>query len=125
MGCNTRDHKITSERFAMSEVLITQPDQGSTIDAKQGDVIVIRLEETPGTAYQWEIGVIDSSIVELLDSNYSPPQKASMGSSGTRAFRFRVKSSGRGSIQLRSRRLWEPVESAIKSFEVNIRVEPR
>lgn len=106
----------------MSEILITQPDRGSTVEANQGDVIVVHLEENLTTGYGWEIGVIDSSIIELLDSDYSETPGISMGRGGTRTFRFRAKSSGRGPIQLRLRRSWEPVDSAIEHFEVNIRV---
>ncbi len=127
IGCNTRDNKITLERFGMSEIIITQLDQGSTVRAKQDDVIVIRLEENLTTGYTWEIEVIDSSIIELLDSDYSstptPTREKIIGRGGTRTFRFRVKSSGQGQIQLGLRRSWESVNSAIESFEVNIRVK--
>jgi inhibitor of cysteine peptidase len=106
----------------MSEILITPPDQGSTFEANQGDLIVIRLEENITTGYQWEVGVIDSSMVEPLDTDYLPTPRASIGSGGMRTFRFRAKSSGSERIQLRLRRSWEPVDAAIECFEVNIRV---
>ena len=109
----------------MSEILITQSDQGRTVAAKQGDVIVIRLDENLTTGYAWEIGMIESSMFELLDSDYSqtPTPGAIIGGGGTRTFRFRVKSSGSGQIQLGLRRSWESVDSAIEHFEANIRVQ--
>jgi predicted secreted protein len=94
MGCDTRENKLTPERFSMSEVLITKSDRGRTVEAKQGDVIVIQLEENIAAGYVWEIGRIESSIVELLESNYSPNSEISMGSGGMRILRLKAKSSG-------------------------------
>ncbi len=123
MSCNSRDNEILRESNGMSEILVTSPDLGRTFEVNRGDVIVIRLEENLATGYRWEIGVIDSTIVEFADSNSSEDSETSMGSGGTRTFRFRAMSSGIGQIQLRLRRSWEPVDAAIERFEVKIRVQ--
>ncbi len=108
----------------MSEILITPLDHGSTCVANQGDVILIRLEENITTGYQWDIAMIDSSMFELLDSDYSSSQgEGLLGSPGTRTFRFRAKSPGSERIQLRLRRSWEPIDAAVEHFEVNIQVK--
>ncbi len=108
----------------MSEILITLLDHGSTCVANQGDVILIRLEENITTGYQWNIGTIDSSMVELLDSDYTSNQgEGLLGSPGTRTFRFRAKSSGSVPIRLRLRRPWDPVDTAIEHFEVTVQVQ--
>lgn len=108
----------------MSEILITLLDHGSTCMANQGDVILIRLEENITTGYQWNIGTIDSSTVELLDSEYTSKQgEGLLGSPGTRTFRFRAKSSGSVPIRLRLRRSWDPVDTAIEHFEVTVQVQ--
>ena len=123
VSCNIRSNEITGERVGMSEIVIIPSDQGRTFEASRGELIVIRLEENPTTGYRWEVGKVDGQIVELLDSNYSPSSGAGIGGGGTRTFRFRAKSSGSGQIQLRLRRSWEPVESAIERFEVNVRIQ--
>jgi len=107
----------------MSEILITLPDQGHTVEVSKGDVIIIRLEENITTGYGWEIGMIDSSIIELLDSNYTPTPVTGVGGGGMRTFRFRAKSSGREHIQLRLRRSWDPADAAIERFEVTVQVQ--
>ncbi|MFH7029559.1 MAG: protease inhibitor I42 family protein [Heteroscytonema crispum UTEX LB 1556] len=104
----------------MSEILIEQSNQGRSVNVNQSDVIVIRLQENLTTGYQWEIGVIDSSVVEMLDSDYLPTSGTLIGGGGTRIFRFKAKSSGCGQIQLRLRRSWDPANSEIERFEVNI-----
>lgn len=125
VSSNIRSNEIlemVGEISGMSEIIITPSDQGRTFEANQGELIVIRLEENPTTGYQWEVGAVDSQIIEFLDSHYSTTPGTGIGGGGTRAFRFRAKLSGRGQIQLRLRRSWEPVDAAIECFEVNIRV---
>jgi len=123
VGCDISDNLISKERNDVSEILITSHDQGSTFAVNQGDVIVIRLEENLTTGYQWEVGMIDSSMVELLETDYSPSHVAGLGGGGTRTFRFRAKSPGSQQIQLRLRRSWDPVDVAIERFEVNVQVK--
>lgn len=109
----------------MSEILITRLDHGSTCLANQGDVILIRLEENITTGYQWDIGMVDDSMVELLDSEYysSSKKEGLLGSPGTRTFRFKTKSSGTAPIRLRLRRPWDPVDTAIEYFEVFLQIQ--
>ncbi len=107
----------------MSEIVIMPSDQGKIFEANQGELIVIRLEENPTTGYQWEVGAVDSQIIEILDSDYSPTSETGVGGGGTHTFHLRAKSPGRGKIQLRLRRSWEPVNEAIERFEVTILVQ--
>jgi inhibitor of cysteine peptidase len=123
VSCNIRSNEIVGEIAGMSEIVITPSDQGKIFEANQGELIVIRLEENPTTGYQWEMGAVDSQIIEILDSDYSPTSGTGVGGGGTHTFRFRAKSPGRGKIQLRLRRSWEPVDAAIERFEVNILVQ--
>ena len=106
----------------MSDILITQDKQGSTFKAKQGDVIVIDLEENLTTGYQWELGPVHGPVLELLDSTYSSEPGTLLGRGGMRTVRLKAKSSGRAPIQLRLRRPWDAADVAIAQFEVKVRV---
>ena len=46
----------------MSEIVVTQQDQGSIFEAHQDDVIVFRLEENLTTGYGWEVEPVDGSL---------------------------------------------------------------
>jgi inhibitor of cysteine peptidase len=106
----------------MAEIVITAQDQGGTLEADPGDVVVIRLEENMTTGYGWEVGAMDSSLVELLDSEYAEAPGIALGRGGTRTLRFRTRSSGSERIQLRLQRPWESEDAAVEHFEVTIRV---
>lgn len=107
----------------MAEVVITQTDQGNTIEVQQGDLIVIQIDENPTTGYRWELGAYGQQVVEFVDSDYQSPTSAGIGGGGTRSFRFRASTTGRSTIQLRLRRSWEPEDAFLETFDVNISVQ--
>jgi inhibitor of cysteine peptidase len=107
----------------MAEVVISQADQGNTVEVQQGDLIVIQIDENPTTGYRWELGSYGQQVVEFVDSDYQSPTGAGMGGGGTRSFRFRASTAGRSTIQLRLRRSWEPEDAFLETFDVNISVQ--
>lgn len=106
----------------MSEIVITQSDQGKTIDAQQGDVIVLSLEENIATGYGWEIESNKGTVLTLEQSNYNDDVGMEMGRGGTRALRFGASALGSQEICLQLRRPWDPPEKAIKQFSITIQV---
>lgn len=109
--------------YRMSEIEIFQGDRGKTFAARQGDLIVIRIEENPTTGYRWEICMVEQQVVEILDSDYLIAPGGGIGSGGMRIFRFRAKSPGISRVQLGLRRAWEPEVAVLESFSVNIQVQ--
>jgi len=111
------------KELKMSEILIEAADHGREIEVKEGDIVVIRLEETLSTGYSWEVGDIDESVLELIDSDYSEPdRKHFVGGGGARTFRFKAGSAGQDKIRLRLRRSWDPEDEASDRFEISVRV---
>ena len=106
----------------MSKIIITQNDQGKTIEAHQGDEIVFRLEENLTTGYGWEVEPIESSKLELIDSNYIPSPPIVMGRGGMRVLRLVARSPGNHEIHLKLRRSWESPDKALSRLDVLIKV---
>lgn len=107
----------------MSEIVVTRHDKGSIFEAHRDDVIVFRLEENMSTGYGWEVGAVDSSVVELIESTYTEAPGMAMGRGGTRILRFVARSPGSQEIHLRLRRPWDPPDRALEHLEVTIRVQ--
>lgn len=105
----------------MSEILVTQHDLGSIIEAHQGDVIVIRLEENLTTGYGWEVKT-GGSVVELIESTYIEATEKALGRGGTRVLRFAARSPGSQEILLKLRRPWDPPDRVLEHLDVTIRV---
>jgi inhibitor of cysteine peptidase len=93
------------------------------VEAKQGDKIVLSLQENITTGYGWQIEEIDRSIVELESTEYVDAPQTGLGAGGTRTFRFRAHAVGSARIQLRLRRPWEDVDATVKHFDVTVRVQ--
>lgn len=106
----------------MSEIAVTQQDQGSVIEAHPGDTIVFRLEENLTTGYGWEVEPAESSVIKLTESTYAEAPGMALGRGGTRFIRFAARSPGRQEIRLRLRRPWDPPDKAAGHLEVAIQV---
>lgn len=120
-ACTHKNNHVENN-YTMAEVIIFQVDQGKIFEVHQGDRIVIRIDENPTTGYQWEITSINQQIVELVESDYVIAPGGGIGGGGTRIFRFKAISPGTTSIQLKLCRAWEPGDTSIDSFSVNIQV---
>lgn len=106
----------------MSEILITQQEQGSTFYARPDDVIVFHLEENITTGFGWEAEVGEGSVVELQESKYVEASGKEIGCGGMRVLCFVARSPGTQEIRLKLRRPWDPPDKSLQQIEVIIRV---
>ena len=106
----------------MSEIVVSRSGQGGIIDARPGDVIVLRLEENLTTGYGWEIASGEGTVVALKDSTYSEAAGMAMGRGGMRLVRFVALAQGSQEVRLQLRRPWDPPDKAIEQFSITIRV---
>src|SRR6266700_8293128 len=87
---------------------LTQADNGKSVEARPGDLIVIRLPENATTGFRWTVDKVDPLCVEAHGSSFSPAGDAAIGRGGERTFSFQVKGeSGTGNIGLKLGRQWE------------------
>ena len=116
------DHLKCMESKTVSQLTITEIDQGKTFRVRSGDVIVINLAENPTTGYRWEINTIDSNIIELQNSEFSPPKNTILGSGGERIYTFKTKATGIARLQFKEWRPWEGDRSIVKQFSVTLQI---
>lgn len=106
----------------MSEVVITQADDGKLIHAKPNDLITFRLPETPTTGYRWRIASVDESMLQTVGDEFEPNAGPGVGAGGVRTVRFLVKRSGTTDIQLEHRREWEEERPATQLLRVRVQI---
>ncbi len=106
----------------MSEIIITEYDQGKIIPVHEGNIIVFHLEENLTTGYEWELEPMQGLILELLDSIYIQSPGIALGRGGMRVMRFLAKSSGNQQIRLKLRRSWDSPDKVLKRLDVTIKV---
>lgn len=103
-------------------------DKGSLIELEKGNKIIIQLDSNPTTGYRWiPSEEIDSTIVELTDSEYFQTEKEEgkeeeiVGVGGFEVFTFEARSSGQTEIILYYLQPWEKAELQ-DEFIFNIKV---
>ena len=106
----------------MSSHLVTQADDGKTIEVRQGDLVTLRLPENPTTGYRWSLDEHDALALEPAEKPKFEPASPAIGAGGIRTFTFLAKTVGESSLALSLRRSWERPTSGQKTFSVKIRI---
>jgi inhibitor of cysteine peptidase len=102
---------------------LTKADSAKSVEARPGDLIIIRLPENPTTGFRWTVDKVDPLCGEAQESSFSPARDATVGGGGERTFSFQVKGEGgTGNIGLKLRREWEGDASVVERFGVTVKV---
>jgi inhibitor of cysteine peptidase len=105
----------------MPETVLTEEDDGTVIELKTDEELVIRLEENPSTGYTWEIHEEDDANLVLKDSSFSQPSDAAVGGGGVRTCRFEAQEPGTVTIEMEYRRQWEQANLSDR-FKVTVEI---
>lgn len=99
-------------------VVLDESDDGTTLQASPGDVIVVELEANPSTGYSWVVPETPGLV--LVDESYLDRAPDVAGSPGTTRFEFEVESAGTITMVLEYRRPWLPDEAPDRTFTITI-----
>jgi inhibitor of cysteine peptidase len=106
----------------MPGLTLTQADNGKSVEARQGDPIVIRLDENPTTGYRWAVDKSNDGVIALQHMDYAQASGTGVGGGGQRTFTFKAIGSGTAAIQLKLWRDWEGDKSITDRFNVTVQV---
>jgi len=103
----------------MAETILTDQDNGRSIEAPVGTNLIVRLEESPTTGYGW-INKTDDDVLHLNNTEFSFASPDIVGGAGVRTFGFMVNKLGKSTLLLKRVRQWEGESSATEVFSVTI-----
>ena len=106
----------------MSVLKLVIEDNGKLIKLRQGDVIIVSLQETPTTGYRWTVDNIDETILEIQNEGFRIAPKAGIGGSGARTFSFRAITVGSVNLKLKLWREWLGDSSITEHYSLTIKV---
>jgi predicted secreted protein len=87
--------------------LLTERDEGSTIEGQPDDLFILRLSEQSGAGYLWTTsGLVESGFAILRDQRKITPPETAVGGPVTRALTARRTDPARGSFAIELRRPW-------------------
>jgi inhibitor of cysteine peptidase len=107
----------------MTEIAVTESDNGGRITASVGDVIDIRLAENATTGYRWVLEQPQSAVLTLQTSGSDYPDRK-LGSSGQASFRVGVSGPGTETLRLVYQRPWDSGATGQRGFSVEVTVAP-
>jgi inhibitor of cysteine peptidase len=108
----------------MSETVATQSEDGTSLQVRVGDIVVVRLPETPTTGYRWAVVESDDAILGPQSTDFVQGAGAGIGGGGVRTFRFQAKSAGATELQLKRWREWEGDRSITQRYRLTVHVLP-
>lgn len=104
--------------------VITEADQGKTIQIATGQPFSIQLPSNPTTGYSWAVTSVDRTLGQPKESFVS--SGGAVGSGGTQRFTWSTKSplslEGKHDITLAYRRPWETTTDPVKTFSVTVEI---
>lgn len=104
--------------------------EGSTLNARPGDEIVVELDEIPSSGYSWELQDSPEGL-RLIQSSFEAPHQIrsrsepTFGARGTRLVVLRAEEPGNTSVKLVMRHPWEPNQAPVDTFSINLAIEPK
>jgi inhibitor of cysteine peptidase len=121
--CSPSAASCADAEKAPKMLLLSETDNGRTVDIRVGEAVRVTLAENASTGYRWAIDRYDTELVEALEPEPRYPSGA-VGSGGEVAFTFKGKKIGAGDIELKHWRHWEGDKSIIGRFRLRLQVQP-
>jgi inhibitor of cysteine peptidase len=102
---------------------LTEADNGSTVQLRNGEKLVIELAGNPTTGYSWEPVLPGDSIVTQIGQAEFTPESNKLGAGGTVSLTFQAIATGQQNLQLVYHRPFESDVAPLHSFTVNLVVK--
>lgn len=102
------------------EVWLKAGQDQSQVQLQPGQVLVIELEANPSTGYDWEIALLDSTLLEPLGEPEVAGGSGLLGAPVRETWRFRPTAAGSLELGLIYRRPWDDGQNLSQAFSVSV-----
>ncbi len=100
-------------------MILDAHDRGRTVEVAAGNVVTVRLRESPTTGYRWTVE--RAAGLERVGDTFEA--RGAVGGAGVRQFQFRAARAGSYEIRMKNWREWEGESSIVDRFDVRIAVK--
>jgi inhibitor of cysteine peptidase len=103
-----------------NEVNLDAGDNGSQVELKSDQTLVISLEGNPTTGYTWEVAEVDEGVLRQVgEVEFEPEDTGDVGVGSVQILRFETVNSGKTSLDLVYHRSWEDEEPQ-ETFSIQV-----
>jgi inhibitor of cysteine peptidase len=103
--------------------VVTDADNGKTVQIKMGDVLEVRLSSNPTTGYEWSLQKQSTTLLKLSGQSSTKPKTSALGSPSVQIFDFAPTGKGTGVLMLHYVRSWEPPDPKEQQFNLHVTIE--
>jgi len=103
-----------------NEVKLDAGDDGSQVELKAGQTLVVSLEGNPTTGYTWEAAELDEQVLQQVGETEFKPESDAIGAGGVQTLSFETANSGQTTLNLVYRRPWETDVEPAETFSVQV-----
>ncbi len=124
-GRGTKPRPIDQMQSPGKIIPLTIADSSRTIEAIVGDTLDLVLESIPGTGYQWQIDLLDSTMLmpTRLPRPLAPERPYRVGEPAPFYLALIAVAPGQTILRLVYKRSWEKDVPPAKTFEININIK--
>jgi inhibitor of cysteine peptidase len=101
-------------------VTLDEMDDGTPVDLRGDQTLVIDLEGNLSTGYQWQVAAVDDAILKQVGQFEFKQYADVAGSAGRQILRFRAVGEGQTDLTLAYRRPWEDA-APLRDYDVQVR----
>ena len=104
----------------VNHLVVTEDQNGATVNVKTGAVITVRLPENPTTGYSWNLTTTPG--LQIVNDTYKPTYTSGkmVGSGGTHIWDISAVTTGEQKITGVYMRSWEPVSGNETAFSMTV-----
>jgi inhibitor of cysteine peptidase len=103
--------------------VLTEADDGRTVEIRAGETLAIRLPENASTGYRWFADKLDPAVT-LTASGYDTQDAGAVGGESTVHWALKANAPGRFPVELKLWRQWEGDKSVQKRFRITLMISP-
>ena len=104
----------------MAQTVVTDAQNGATVQVAVGDVVVVRLPENPTTGYRWQISAAPA--LGPTGDEFTMGLSSAPGAGGERTLRLTAAKAGVFHVQAALRRPWESGSAPKAVFGLTVEV---
>jgi inhibitor of cysteine peptidase len=114
--------RASDEGANLEAVVLDAAKNGSTVELKKGQSLVVELEGNPSTGYNWQAADLDEAILKQVGEPEFEAESDLVGAPGTVTLRFEAAGAGQVELKLVYQRPWEEAVEPLETFTVQVTV---
>jgi predicted secreted protein len=113
---------LESQGVTAATRVITDADNGGSVQLKMGDILEVHLRANPTTGYKWYVHPKSTRLLRLVGQSQTQVREPGVGRPILQVFRFQAVAIGDGVLLLHYIRAWERHLSYEEQYSVRISI---